>query len=144
MNKRKIFILLILLMAVIGFTMASASAASATLKLGKSKNLGNHDRLTTYYAKQDGQDSKGVHIDIYYHSVDGDDIGGHTYRLTKAKVYYKNKKGKIISRTSRSKTVMSYQHLHTKKIKGYTPYKVKAYYRKMTKHEKKLNKKYLF
>ena len=143
MNKRKIIILLILAMAVIGFTMSSVSAASTTVKVGKSKNLGYHDKLSSYYALKDGQDSKGVHLNLYYHTVDdGDDMGGHTYRLTKAKFYYKNKNGKVITRVSKSNGVRKYNHLYSKKIKGYTPYKIKVYYRKMTKNEKKINKKY--
>jgi ABC-type lipoprotein release transport system permease subunit len=48
MNKRKIFILLVLLIAVVGFTMGQACAATTTIKVGKYKDVGKKDRILTF------------------------------------------------------------------------------------------------
>ena len=138
MNRRKIIVLLVLLIAVVGFTMASVSAATTTIKVGKYKDVGFGDRISTFYQAQDMQYLKGVYAVIFYHSKSlGDDFRPHTYVLSKIKVYYKNKKGKVITRTSTAKNLSGFSLLSTKKINGYTPYKMDVTYRKMTKSEKK-------
>ena len=143
MNKRKIIILLVLCIAVIGFTMGPACAAYKTVKIGKSKNVGHGDKINTFYQKADMQFNKGVYVELYHHSSkNGDYLAPFTYRLTKVQFFYKNKKGKVITRTVKAKNVHDYALISSKKIKGYTPYKADVYYRKMTEKEKKLNRKY--
>jgi hypothetical protein len=53
-------------------------------------------------------------------------------------VYYKNKKGKVITRTAVANGISGLSLLSTHTVKGYTPYKVKVTYNKMTKKEKKI------
>ncbi len=137
-DKRKIIVLLVLSIAVIGFTMGQACAATTTIKVGKYKDVGKGDRISTFYQPKDAQYLKGVYAVIFYHNKKlGDDFAPHTYVLSKIKVYYKNKKGKVITRTSTAKNISGFSILSTKKINGYTPYKMDVSYRKMTSSEKK-------
>ncbi|WP_295620526.1 hypothetical protein [uncultured Methanobrevibacter sp.] len=53
-------------------------------------------------------------------------------------VYYKNKKGKVITRTAKASSISGLSMLSTKKINGYTPYKATITYSKMTKREKNI------
>ena len=139
MNKRKILVLLVLLVAVVGFTMGQACAATTTIKMGKHKDIGSKDRILTFYQPKDAQNVKGVYAAIFYHDKKkGDDFRPHTYVLRKMTVYYKNKKGKVITRTVKATTVSGLSMLSTKKISGYTPYKAKITYSKMTKKERKI------
>lgn len=139
MNNRKIFILLVLAIAVVGFTMGPACAATTTVKIGNYKDVGNKDRILTFYQANDGQYLKGVYAAIFYHDKKkGDDFRPHTYVLRKMTVYYKNKKGKVITRTAKASTISGLSLLSTKAIKGYTPYKAQITYSKMTKKEKKI------
>ena len=138
MNIRKILILLVLLIAVVGFTMGQACAATTTIKIGNYKDVGNKDRILTFYQAKDAQYLKGVYACIFYHDKKkGDDFRPHTYVLRKMTVYYKNKKGKVITRTVKASTISGLSLLSTKKISGYTPYKAQITYSKMTKKEKK-------
>lgn len=137
MDKRKIFILLILAIAVVGFTMGPACAATTTIKMGNHKDIGHKDRILTFYQPKDAQNVKGVYAAIFYHDKKrGDDFRPHTYVLRKMTVYYKNKKGKVITRTAKANTISGLSMLSTKKISGYTPYKAKITYSKMTKKER--------
>ena len=87
MNKRKIFILLVLLIAVVGFTMGQACAATTTIKVGKYKDVGKKDRILTFYQPKDAQYLKGVYAVIFYHDKNyGDDFRPHPYLLTKMTV----------------------------------------------------------
>ena len=139
MNKRKIFILFVLLIAVVGFTMGQACAATTTIKVGKYKDVGKKDRILTFYQPKDAQYLKGVYAVIFYHDKKyGDDFRPHTYVLRKMTVYYKNKKGKVITRTAVANGISGLSLLSTKVVKGYTPYKVKVTYTKMTKKEKRI------
>ena len=138
MNIRKILILLVLLIAVVGFTMGQACAATTTIKIGNYKDVGNKDRILTFYQAKDAQYLKGVYACIFYHDKKkGDDFRPHTYVLRKMTVYYKNKKGKVTTRTVKANTISGLSLLSTKKISGYTPYKAQITYSKMTKKEKK-------
>ena len=138
MNIRKILILLVLLIAVVGFTMGQACAATANIKIGNYKDVGSKDRILTFYQAKDAQYLKGVYACIFYHDKKkGDDFRPHTYVLRKMTVYYKNKKGKVITRTVKASTISGLSLLSTKKISGYTPYKAQITYSKMTKKEKK-------
>lgn len=137
MNYKKLLVLFILIFAVIGFTMGSVSAKSTTMKIPQNKDVGKGDRITTLYQAKDGQLSKGVYISIFYHNKKlGDDYRPHTYVLQKAVVYYKNSKGKVITRTAKANTLSGHSMLSTKKISNYKPYKVVVSYRKMTSKEK--------
>ena len=139
MNIRKILILLVLLIAVVGFTMGQACAATTTIKIGNYKDVGNKDRILTFYQAKDAQYLKGVYACIFYHDKKkGDDFRPHTYVLRKMTVYYKNKKGKVTTRTVKANTISGLSLLSTKKISGYTPYKAQITYSKMTKKEKNI------
>lgn len=139
MNKRTILILLVLAIAVIGFTIGPAAAATTTIKMGKYKDVGSKDRILTFYQPKDAQNVKGVYAAIFYHDKKkGDDFRPHTYVMRKMTVYYKNKKGKVITRTVKSKNISDLMLLSTKKISGYTPYKATITYSKMTKKERKI------
>lgn len=137
MNKNKIIVLLVLMIAVIGFTMGQAFAATTTISVGKYKDVGKGDRISTFSVPKDAQYLKGVYAAIFYHSKKGDDFRPHTYVLSKIKVYYKNKKGKIVTRTAAAKNISGFSLLSTKQVSGYTPYKMDVTYRKMTNAEKK-------
>ncbi len=60
MNKKTILILLVLAIAVLGFTMGPACAATTTIKMGKYKDVGSKDRILTFYQPKDAQNVKGV------------------------------------------------------------------------------------
>ena len=93
----------------------------------------------TFYQPKDAQYVKGVYAAIFYHdNKRGDDFRPHTYVLRKMTVYYKNKKGKVITRTARASNISGLMLLSTKKINGYTPYKSTITYSKMTKKERKI------
>ena len=139
MNKRNILILLVLAIAVVGFTIGPACAATTTIKIGNHKDVGNKDRILTFYQPKDAQNVKGVYAAIFYHDKKrGDDFRPHTYVLRKMTVYYKNKKGKVITRTAKATDISGLSMLSTKKINGYTPYKAKITYSKMTKKERQI------
>ena len=53
-------------------------------------------------------------------------------------VYYKNKKGKVITRTAKASNISGLMLLSTKKVNGYTPYKSVITYSRMTKKEKNI------
>ncbi|SFL79603.1 hypothetical protein SAMN02910297_01777 [Methanobrevibacter olleyae] len=139
MDKRKIIALIVLSIAVIGFSMGAISAKTVTVKMGKEKHVGHGDYIGTFYQKHENQYLKGTYVYINFRSKNRGDYLPHTYRLIKAKIYFKNKKGKVITRTLYYKTSKMYM-IYKKKIKGYKPYKAKITYRKMTKAEKKKNK----
>ena len=139
MNKRTILILLVLAIAVLGFTMGPACAATTTIKMGKHKDVGSKDRILTFYQPKDAQNAKGGYAAIFYHDKKkGDDFRPHTYVFRKMTVYYKNKKGKVITRTVKPSNISGLMLLSTPKISGYTPYKSKITYTKMTKKEKRV------
>ena len=92
-----------------------------TINKTESEDIVVFDRMSTYHDKKKG-----------------DDFRPHTYVLRKMTVYYKNKKGKVITRTVKASNISGLMLLSTKKISGYTPYKAKITYTKMTKKEKKV------
>ena len=136
---KRIFILLVLAIAVIGFTMGQACAATTTISMGKYKDVGSKDRILTFYQAHDAQYLKGAYAVIFYHdNKKGDDFRPHTYVLRKMTVYYKNKKGKVVTRTVKASSISGLSLLKTNVIKGYTPYKAVVTYSKMTQKEKKI------
>lgn len=138
MNKRKILIFLVLAIAVIGFTMGAASAASSTFKIksnyyDKGKTLSHNDYIEVYYNSQMGQYGKGLSI---YLTAYNPYVGPFYNKITKVKAYYKNKKtGKIVTKTKKLGYYGKYAHFSVKK--GYKLYKVKIWHRKLTKKERK-------
>lgn len=68
MNMRKILVLLVLLVAVVGFTMGQVCAATTTIKMGKYKDIGSKDRILTFYQPKDAQNVKGVYAAVFYHN----------------------------------------------------------------------------
>ena len=127
MNKRKIFILLVVLFAVLGISLGAASAATTTLKMGKDtpgfKYVGSGDHKdiieSMYYDKK---------VEVHIISV----FSGNSqyYKITKAKIFFKNKKGKKISKIYK---ITNKKRLVKKLPKGYTPYKVIVTYSKKKK-----------
>ena len=138
MNKRKILVLFLLTIAVIGFTMGAASAVCSTFKVksnyyDKGKTLSHDDYLEVYYNTQMGQYGKGLTVSLSgYYPV----FGPFYNKITKVKAYYKNKKtGKIVTKTKKMGYYGTYAHFGVKK--GYKLYKVKVWHRKLTKKERK-------
>ena len=116
MNKRKIMVLLVLTVAVIGLSMGAVSAKSVTVKKNHQKSIGHH-----HYASlnQYGRTFTIGTADKYAY--------GSSYKVTKAKVYFKYK-GKTKVKTYKAN---KYGMIYNKKIpKGYTLKKAKIYYKK--------------
>ncbi|WP_295620529.1 hypothetical protein [uncultured Methanobrevibacter sp.] len=78
MNKRKILILLVLAIAVVGFTMGQACAAITTIKIGKYKDIGSKDRILTFYQAKDAQYLKGVYAAIFIMMLEKETISDLT------------------------------------------------------------------
>ena len=72
-----------------------------------------------------GQFQKGTGVTAWYvgSGLNGD-IDPHHTKLIKAKFFFKNKKGKVKTKTVHG----TGGHISTKLIKGYTPYKAKVTY----------------
>jgi hypothetical protein len=125
MNKRKIFVLLIVLFAVLGISLSAVSAATATIKLDKNSDAG---------MKIVG---KGQHKDILELFSRKSNFEVHTipmmdkspnYKITKVKVFFKNKKGKKITKTYKISNKKRLVKKNPKK--GYTAYKATVTYSK--------------
>lgn len=87
---------------------------SVTLKMGTSKKIKGTWMSTFYETKKNKQYPRGVY-------VEGDIGNDHPdYVILKAKFFFKNKNGKIITKTTTGPGV--------KLIKGYTPIKTKVWY----------------
>ena len=150
--KFKNYILLLILMLFV-VSVSSVTAAdynsgsdiyTCTMEVGTeeyNKHIGFHDYLQTFYSPEDTQIDKGVYVHAYYSGGEGydDDMAPHTYKLVKAKFYYKNNENRVITKNITVKnTVNDHTFLHSEKINGYTPYKIDIFYTKMTKKEKLL------
>lgn len=144
-NKKRIIILMIFIAALFIIMAASAqpdSAAKTTTKKStvkiynfkpgvlwapKALKLKNGDAIAGYVTYDgNSQFEKGTGVTSWYigTGVDGD-IEPHHTKFTKAKFFFKNKKGKIKTKTVKGKGA----HISTKLIKGYTPYKVTVWYK---------------
>lgn len=87
------------------------------------KKIGGNDCIySTYdpYFSPQNDCSRGTHIDL----CGVDSMEPYSHLLVKAKIYFKNKKGKIITKTCKSD---GYGILKIAP-KGYIPYKAKVYY----------------
>ena len=116
MNKRKIMVLLVLTVAVIGLSMGVVSAKTVTVKKNHQKSIGHH-----HYAElsQNGNRFTIGIADKYAY--------GTKYKTSKAKVYFKYK-GKTKVKTYKAN---KYGMIFNKKIpKGYKLIKAKLYYKK--------------
>ena len=100
---------------------------SLTLKVSSnryhSKNLKNGDTISNFYSTYDGQYSPGIHVEAGYFN-NGPDNPRHT-KLVKAKVWFKNSYGKVVTRTVKRNGY----YIKINRISGYSPYKVKVYYK---------------
>ena len=119
----------VLMVFVVAMTLSAVSAKSVTFKLNKKyqyKDLKNGDTIECVYEPSSGgQYDKGVTVDAVCSKYGDLDYAKHT-KLTKLKVWFK-KNGKVIKRSS---SKVRYDSIRVKLVKGYTPYKVKAYYKK--------------
>ena len=144
LNKKSIMIVLILICAlfVIGAVSAQGSSVSKTSKTTvkiynfksgvlwgpKAIKLKNGDAIAGYVEyKGNMQFSKGTGVTSWYigSGINGD-LQPHHIKLVKAKFYFKDKKGKIKTKTVSSKGTA---HLKTSLISGYTPYKADVWYK---------------
>lgn len=141
-NKRHMVILLILMGAVLLICAASAKDVSAaktsktTVKIHnfkpgvlwapKAKILKNGDAIAGYVEYSGNmQFNKGTGVTAWYvGSGYNGDIEPHHIKLVKAKFFFKNKNGKVKTKTVKGKGA----HISTKLIKGYTPYKATVWY----------------
>ena len=141
-NKRHIIILLIVMGAVLLICAASAKDVSAAktsktnvkiynfkpgvLWAPKAKILKNGDAIAGYVEYSGNmQFNKGTGVTAWYvGSGYNGDIEPHHIKLVKAKFFFKNKNGKVKTKTVKGNSA----HLSTKLIKGYTPYKATVWY----------------
>lgn len=143
-SKKSIIVFLILIGALFVVCAVSAEGVSAaktsqvTVKIHnfkpgvlwapKAVKLKNGDAIAGYVEyKGNMQFSKGTGVTAWYlgNGLNGD-IEPHHTKLVKAKFFFRNKAGKI-----KTKTVTGNGgHLSTKLINGYTPYKAFVWYQK--------------
>ena len=87
------------------------------------KKLKNGDRLYTVYSTKYGQYNPGVYVEA---RLSGLENPQHT-KLVKAKFYFKNKStGKVITKSS---SKVRWDTIKVSPVGGYSPYKVKVWYR---------------
>lgn len=144
-NKKNILILLIFIAALFFIVAVSAEADSAAkaptkkvkvkihnfkpgvLWAPKAVKLKNGDAIAGYVS-YDGNMmfDKGTGVTSWYigSGLDGDMEPHHT-KFVKVKFFFKNKKGKVKTKTVKG----SGAHISTSLIKGYTPYKAKVWYK---------------
>jgi hypothetical protein len=141
-NKKHIIVLLILIGALIIVCAASAHDVSAakthktTVKIHnfkpgvlwapKSKILKNGDAIAGYVEYSGNmQFDKGTGVTTWFVGTGyNGDIEPHHTKLVKVKFFFKNKNGKVKTKTVKGKGA----HISTKLIKGYTPYKATVWY----------------
>lgn len=125
MDKRKIFISLFILFAVLGISLSAVSAASTTVKVDKNSDAGM--KVVGKGQKKDVIELFGKKSSFEVHTI-GMMTKNPNYQITKAKVYFKNKKGKIITKTY---TVSNKKRLAKKNPKkGYVAFKAIVTYKK--------------
>lgn len=130
MDKKKIIVLLVLLIAVCGFTMASVSAAATQSKTFTvkdntivTKSLGKGDKVSVYYTSNFSPQynlQRFLAVTCY-----GFDIDPNYHKITKVKVYLKKKNKKTVVRTYNTAAGGKIIKVSTKE----TPYKVVVYYK---------------
>lgn len=143
LNRKILIILLILIAALLIVGVASAKTtpsktSKVTVKIynfkpgvlwgSKAVKFKNGDAIAGYVEyKGNMQFDKGTGVTAWYiGSGYNGDIEPHHTKLVKAKFYFKNKKGKVKTKTVNGN---GGGHISTKLIKGYTPYKAIVYYK---------------
>ena len=152
-NRKTIMICLILLCALFvigavcaqsdGFSLAdfakkTSKTKTVTVKINnfkpgvlwapKATKLKNGDAIAGYVEyKGNMQFNKGTGVTAWYlgNGLNGD-IEPHHTKLIKVKFFFKNKKGKVKTKTVKGN---GGGHISTKLIKGYTPYKAQVSYK---------------
>ena len=143
LNRKHIIILIILMGALIVVCAASAQEVSAAktskvdvkihnFKPGvlwgpKAVKLKSGDAIAGYVEyKGNMQFAKGTGVTCWYigNGLNGD-LEPHHTKLVKAKFFFKNKKGKVKTKTVNGKG----GHISTKLISGYTPYNATVWYK---------------
>ena len=144
-KKKNILILLIILAALLFIVAVSAEADSAaktttkktTVKIynfkpgvmwgPKAVKFKNGDAVAGYVEYNGNmQFSKGTGVTSWYIGcgIDGDMEPHHT-KLVKVKFFFKDKNGKVKTKTVKGNGA----HIRTDLIKGYTPYKATVWYK---------------
>ena len=142
-TRKHIVVLLILIGALAIVCVASAEGVSAaktsktTIKIHnfkpgvlwapKAKIFKNGDAIAGYVEYSGNmQFDKGTGVTAWYvGSGYNGDIEPHHTKLVKVKFFFKNKKGKVKTKTVKG----TGGHIFTKLIKGYTPYKATVWYK---------------
>lgn len=143
-ERKHIIILLIIIAAIFVVCAVSAHPAAAaktsksTIKINnfkpgvswapKALKLKNGDAIAGYVEYNGNmQFDKGTGVTCWFiGSGTNGDIDPHFTKLVKVKFYFKNKKGKIKTKTVSSK---GSSHIRTNLIKDYTPYKADVWYK---------------
>lgn len=146
MNIKKILTILVILIAVVGFTISSTSAATKTLKIidGKKiiEKIGNEDILGVSYSTKKNtqltQTSRNVLINI-----NNEENNPNSNYLIKAKVIFRNEKnGKIIKRIYYNNDYKNSISISRVVPKTWTPLKATINYKKeINEDKKKITKK---
>lgn len=152
-NRKNLMIFLILLCALFvvgavsaqsdsfslaGFAKKTSPTKTVTVKIynfkpgvlwgPKAKKFKNGDAIAGYVEYNGNmQFDKGTGVTAWYigNGLNGD-IEPHHTKLVKAKFFFKNKKGKVKTKTVKGN---GGGHISTKLIKGYTPYKAQVSYK---------------
>ena len=144
-NKKNITILLIFIAALFVIVAVSAEADSAAKAPTKKVNVKIHNfkpgvlwapkavmlksgDVIAGYVSYNGNMmyDKGTGVTTWYVGSGLDsDMEPHHTKLVKVKFFFKNKKGKVKTKTVKGKGA----HISTKLIKGYTPYKATVWYK---------------
>jgi hypothetical protein len=143
LNRKRIIVLLILVGALVIVCAASAQDVSAakthktTVKIHnfqpgvlwapKATILKNGDAIAGYVEYSGNmQFDKGTGVTTWFvgNGYNGD-IDPHHTKLVKVKFYFKNKKGKVKTKTVKGNGA----HIFTGLKKGYTPYKATVWYK---------------
>ena len=153
LERKHLIILLILISAFVliggvcaqndGFSLAgiakkASTTKTVTIKINnfkpgvlwapKATKFKNGDAIAGYVVyKGNMQFDKGTGVTAWYigNGLNGD-IEPHHTKLMKAKFFFKNKKGKVKTKTVKGN---GGGHISTKLISGYTPYKVQVWYK---------------
>jgi hypothetical protein len=129
MNQKKILIMSLLVLLVAGLSLSAVSASDVkTIKIVKKdsdvlKELKNGDTLRVVYTTHNGEFDRGVSVLAACYKG-GELNAAKKTKITKTKVYFKkNKKIKVTTKKVKKNFVK------INLIKGYTPYKVKIWYK---------------
>lgn len=143
-NKKILIVLLIFvaLLLVVGVASAKSTSKTAEKKVDvkiynfkpgvlwgpKAVKFKNGDAIAGYVEYSGNmQFDKGTGVTAWYIGTGyNGDIEPHHTKLVKAKFFFKNKKGKIKTKTVKGN---GGGHISTNLIKGYTPYKATVWYK---------------